>query len=112
MLELLEKETLNTAELAKIFEETVKRPVRPTWLSSEARLLSDRPPVQTPAERAALSNGNGQARGPQDASGNPELGRKIDEAANVGAHPLAEEESTTQVVEVPDGGRVDPSAGH
>jgi hypothetical protein len=37
------------------------------------------------------------------------MGHKIDEAAEAGAHPLAEEEPRTQVIEVPDGGRVDPS---
>jgi len=108
VLELLERETLNAAELAKIFEQVVKRPLRPTWLSSEARLLSDRPPVLTPAEQTAMSNG----RGPQDASGNDDLGRKIDDAANAGAHPLAEEEGRTRVIEVPEGGHVDPSGDH
>ena len=124
VLDLLEKETLGTAELAAIFADVRKRPHRPTWLSSESRLLSDIPPVLTPAERDAVSNGasngpnghnrNGYGNGyvPQDASGNPELGRRIDEAAEAGASPLAEEEPRTQVVEVPDGGRVDPSEDH
>ncbi|MDQ6911019.1 MAG: ATP-dependent zinc metalloprotease FtsH, partial [Actinomycetota bacterium] len=122
VLELLEKETLNAAELAVVFSAVRKRPMRPTWLSSESRLLSDLPPVLTPAEREAMSNGqNGQrgqngrggfnrnGYGPQDATGDTEMGQKIDEAAEAGAHPLAEEEPRTHVVEVPDGGRVDPS---
>ncbi|GAB3599174.1 ATP-dependent zinc metalloprotease FtsH [Kineococcus gypseus] len=55
---LLEKETLNQAELAQIFAPVVKRPQRPVWLSSERRHVSDRPPVAGPRERAAL-NGHG-----------------------------------------------------
>ncbi len=114
VLELLERETLNTVELAKIFEQVVKRPLRPTWLSSEARLLSDRPPVLTPAEQSAMSNGHGSRPGhaPQDASGNDDIGRKIDDAANAGAHPLAEDEGRTRIIEVPEGGHVDPSGDH
>ena len=55
VLELLEKETLNAAELAELFAGISKRPVRPKWLSSDHRTLSDRAPVLTPAERAARS---------------------------------------------------------
>lgn len=53
VLELLEKETLNQAELARIFEPITKRPPREVWLSSDERAVSDRPPVLTPGERAA-----------------------------------------------------------
>jgi cell division protease FtsH len=147
VLELLEKETLNAAELATIFQQVRKRPLRPTWLSSESRLLSDLPPVLTPAEREAMSsteyahagrnghnrNGYGQngsspngrtaqngqssqgaqsgqgSRGLQDASGDREMGQRIEDAAQAGANPLAEEEPRTQVIEVPEGGRIDPS---
>ncbi|ABS02027.1 ATP-dependent zinc metalloprotease FtsH [Kineococcus radiotolerans] len=45
---LLDKETLNQAELAEIFKPVVKRPQRPVWLSSERRHVSDIPPVPTP----------------------------------------------------------------
>ncbi|MGF1663681.1 MAG: ATP-dependent zinc metalloprotease FtsH [Kineosporiaceae bacterium] len=62
VLALFEKETLHAAELAEIFSDVVKRPARPVWLSSERRGVSDRPPVLTPAERAAL-NGNGGPHG-------------------------------------------------
>jgi cell division protease FtsH len=142
VLDLLEKETLGSAELAAIFGDVRKRPVRPLWLSSESRLLSDLPPVLTPAERDAMNNGaNGQSaynrngygqngshgqngsngsnrsngsngsngHTPQDASGDEEMEHKIDQAAQAGASPLADEEPRTQVIEVPDGGRVDPS---
>jgi cell division protease FtsH len=134
VLELLEKETLGTAELATMFEDVRKRPMRPLWLSSESRLLSDLPPVLTPAERDAMRGGSNGSNGaynrngygqngqngqnganghtPQDASGDEEMEHKIDQAAQAGANPLAEEEPRTQVIEVPDGGRVDPSEDH
>ncbi|WP_022918421.1 ATP-dependent zinc metalloprotease FtsH [Ruania albidiflava] len=60
--ELLERETLNQAELAEVFASVVKRDPRPVWLSSEDRPVSDIPPVQTPVERA---QGQGQMA-PQD----------------------------------------------
>jgi len=65
---LLERETLNRADLTEIFATVVKRPERPIWLSSERRLVSDIPPVQSPGERAsqnghaptvAINGGNG-----------------------------------------------------
>ncbi|MGV8883914.1 MAG: cell division protein FtsH, partial [Rhodoglobus sp.] len=48
--ELLEKETLDHNQLAEIFEGIEKLPERPLWLSSDARPLSDRPPVAVPAK--------------------------------------------------------------
>jgi len=61
VLELLEKESLNQAELAEIFAPVAKRPEREVWRSSEERGVSDRPPVLTPAERAALEEGTNGA---------------------------------------------------
>jgi cell division protease FtsH len=52
---LLERETLNKDELSEIFGPIVKRPLRPTWLSSDRRTVSEIPPVQSPAERAAAN---------------------------------------------------------
>ncbi|GIG27749.1 ATP-dependent zinc metalloprotease FtsH [Cellulomonas marina] len=63
VLELLEKETLNAEQLVEVFRPITKRPPREVWLSSELRHVSDRPPVMTPAETAAL---NGHAVIPQD----------------------------------------------
>jgi cell division protease FtsH len=54
VLELLEKETLNQQELARIFEPVVKREPREVWLTNDERGVSDRPPVMTPAELAEL----------------------------------------------------------
>ena len=109
VLELLEKETLNAAELAELFSGISKRPVRPTWLSSERRTLSDLPPVMTPAERAALngSNGSGAPAGATVTPGDPATQAEIDAAAEAGAGPEGEH-PPTQVIEVPDGGRVEP----
>ncbi|TGO06486.1 ATP-dependent zinc metalloprotease FtsH [Serinibacter arcticus] len=53
VLELLEHETLNEKELARVFAPVVKRDPRPVWHSSTARPVSSRPPVATPAEIAA-----------------------------------------------------------
>jgi len=71
VLELLEKETLNQEQLAEIFAPIVKRPPRDVWLSGEERAVSDRGPVLTPAEKAAL---NGHPVVPQDeaAAAHPE----------------------------------------
>jgi cell division protease FtsH len=60
--QLLERETLNKADLAEVFAPVVKRPVRPIWLSSERRAVSDIPPVLTPNERAkASASANGHS---------------------------------------------------
>ncbi|WP_153397755.1 ATP-dependent zinc metalloprotease FtsH [Ornithinicoccus halotolerans] len=80
VLELLEKETLNHQALAEVFADIVKRPERPVWLSSDRRSVHERGPVLTDAERRAMTNGHKDER----------------------EHPPAE------VVEVPEGGRVDP----
>src|SRR5690606_8897056 len=70
VLDLLEHETLNAAELAEIFADVRKRPERPTWLSSDLRVHSDRPPVLTPAEERAL-NGAGPDGRAANGSGAP-----------------------------------------
>ena len=63
VLELLEHETLNQAELARVFAPIVKRPARDVWLSSTERPVATRPPVMTPAEKAEQ---NGHPVVPQD----------------------------------------------
>ena len=110
VLDLLDKETLNAAELAEIFKDVRKRPVRDLWLSSEHRTLSDRPPVLTPAEQAALngrSNGSGAPAGASVNPGDPGTEADIDAAARAGAPTQAEDTPPTQIIQVPDGGRVD-----
>ncbi|MEE6273594.1 ATP-dependent zinc metalloprotease FtsH [Georgenia sp. MJ206] len=87
VLELLDKETLNENELREIFAPVTKRPARPVWLSSDARRVSQRPPVRTPAEVAA---------------GAPDM-LPQDEAAAAG-------EPATGLGEVPPGGQVGGTA--
>ncbi|MFT4186923.1 MAG: ATP-dependent zinc metalloprotease FtsH [Micrococcaceae bacterium] len=50
-LELLEKETLNEQELSEIFAPVKKSELRPVWLSSSERPVSNVPPVVTKKER-------------------------------------------------------------
>jgi len=79
VLKLFEKETLGGPELLDIFADIHKAPERPVWLSSERRPISQQPPVLTPNEIKAASNG----------------------------HVLPEpERPPVAVVEVPDGGTV------
>src|SRR5580765_1725239 len=86
VLNLLERETLNKDDLAAIFQPVQKRPERPVWLSSERRPISELPPVLTPAEKARM-NGH--------------------------AVPAPEEEHPpSAIVEVPEGGPVDPGPIH
>lgn len=78
---LLERETLNQAELAEVFAPIAKRPPRPVWLSSAHRTVSELPPVRSPKEIAAGST----AVYPQDeaaAAGSPTSGIQPDSAAN------------------------------
>jgi cell division protease FtsH len=86
VLNLLERETLNKDDLAEIFAPVQKRPERPIWLSSERRPISELPPVLTPAEKARM---NGHAV-PE-----PEV-----------EHP------PTAIIEVPEGGTIDPGSTH
>ena len=89
VLELLEKETLDVDQLKVIFADVRKRPRRKIWLSSEQRQVSDRPPVLTPDEQKAVAAG-------------VDL-EKVEEQQQAELHP------PEAVIEVPDGGYVDPS---
>ena len=88
-----------------IFEPVRKRPLRPTWLSSETRFLSDQPPVLTPAERAAQNGSHGL----ESAGSDRQTAEAIDRAAEAGTPKAAEEHPPTQVIEVPEGGQVSPN---
>jgi cell division protease FtsH len=59
VLELLEKETLDKAQVAGIFEQLHKRTPRSVWLSATSRPVSDQGPVLTPKETEALSGTSG-----------------------------------------------------
>jgi cell division protease FtsH len=103
VLDLLEHETLNAKELAEIFADVVKRPKRPTWLSSEHRTISTIPPVLTPAEREAVAAREAE----QTPAGDSTVTEAIDRAAEEGASLYPQEHPTTEVREVPPGEQVD-----
>jgi len=48
--ELLEKETLDHEELARIFKDVKRLPERPQWLSSKKRPISELPPIAVPSK--------------------------------------------------------------
>ena len=51
--ELMERETPNQDEIARIFKTVKKLPVRPLWLSKKTRPVSKQGPIQIPKRRAA-----------------------------------------------------------
>ncbi|HET7900892.1 MAG TPA: ATP-dependent zinc metalloprotease FtsH [Candidatus Nanopelagicales bacterium] len=71
VVELLEKETLDKADVERIFEPLNRRPVRPAWTGSSRRTPSDRGPVQSPQELAALAGANGAIVANGSANGAP-----------------------------------------
>jgi cell division protease FtsH len=73
VVELLEKETLDKEDVARIFEPLRRRPERPAWTGSSRRTPSDRGPVMTPAEIAAANGShgpNGSANGSANGAAN------------------------------------------
>ncbi|MHA7140054.1 MULTISPECIES: ATP-dependent zinc metalloprotease FtsH [unclassified Arthrobacter] len=54
-LELLERETLNQAEIAEVFTEIRKRDLRDVWLSKDSRPVHALPPVVSKKEREEAS---------------------------------------------------------
>ncbi|WP_026821300.1 ATP-dependent zinc metalloprotease FtsH [Arthrobacter castelli] len=84
-LELLERETLNQAEIADLFRDVRKRDLREVWLSSESRPVSSIPPVVTPAERAqAAADGEPDpvTVPPQDQAANADMPQPYDPPAS------------------------------
>ena len=120
VLELLEHETLNAKELAEIFADVRKRPVRPTWLSSEHRTISTIPPVLTPAEQEAVRKREAEQGAPvtvpssvereaahgEETQGDARVTDAIDRAAQEGASPYAED-PTTEIRQAPPADRAD-----
>ncbi len=68
---LLEKETLDQAELAEIFKDVKKLPPRPQWLSSDRRPVSDLPAVSMPKPQAPIDPGAVDGGIDSDGSGAP-----------------------------------------
>jgi cell division protease FtsH len=58
VLALLERETLDKAEVAEVFEPLRRRSVRPAWTGSPDRVPSTIPPIDVPPKSA--SNGSAQ----------------------------------------------------
>ncbi|WP_224766225.1 ATP-dependent zinc metalloprotease FtsH [Nocardioides campestrisoli] len=59
VLELMDKETLDKAEIARIFEALRLRPRRPAWTGSPTRTPSDIPPVEIPQAIRDRAKANG-----------------------------------------------------
>jgi cell division protease FtsH len=59
VLELMDKETLDKAEVAEIFEALRRRPARPAWTGSPDRKASQIPPVEIPQAIRDRVAGNG-----------------------------------------------------
>jgi cell division protease FtsH len=72
VVELLERETLDKAEVAAIFEPLRRRTTRPAWTGSDSRIPSTIPPVAS--IEAARGNGGGFGTGSE---GDPEVGTVI-----------------------------------
>ncbi|MFB9163947.1 ATP-dependent zinc metalloprotease FtsH [Arthrobacter psychrochitiniphilus] len=84
-LELLERETLNQAEIAKIFIDLRKPAQRRVWLSKESRPVSDLPPVITEKERreaAAAGEPNPETLSPEDQIAKAQLSGELDAPGN------------------------------
>ncbi|HEU4947790.1 MAG TPA: ATP-dependent zinc metalloprotease FtsH [Kribbella sp.] len=77
--ELLERETLDKAEVARVFTPVVKREPRPAWTGSSTRVPSEQPPVM-PVPNRGQQNGSlsdvipGGSVGPDEAAKPPTYG--------------------------------------
>ncbi len=60
VLELMEKETLDKSQVARIFEPLRRRQIRPAWTGSDERVPSTVPPVVGAAAARATSGQNGR----------------------------------------------------
>lgn len=65
VLALLDKETLDKAEIASIFEALTMNPARPAWTGSPARVPSTIPPVDIPQEIRDRVHANGTVQDPE-----------------------------------------------
>ena len=79
VLELMEKETLSKDDLARIFAPVTKRPSHNAYSGFGKRLPSDKPPVLTPNELAAVGAGRGvgAANGTRPGTVGPQPGPSV-----------------------------------
>jgi cell division protease FtsH len=76
--ELLEKETLDKAQVAQIFEPLRRREIRPAWTGSETRVPSTVPPVKSSTNGRAPEAG--VVIGPDSGPDAPPPGDPADES--------------------------------
>ncbi len=69
---LLERETLNQAEVAEVFEPLLKRPARPAWTGSPTRVPSELPPVDSPRTLGQMNGNGSKSTASQEPSGSAE----------------------------------------
>jgi cell division protease FtsH len=67
VVELLDKETLDKGQIARVFEPLRRRPARPAWTGSPTREPSSIPPVHIPQAVKERATANGHA--PDDSQG-------------------------------------------
>ncbi len=63
VVELMEKETLDKAQVARIFEPLRRREIRPAWTGSDSRTPSALPPVEVPHRNGASADVSGPEEG-------------------------------------------------
>jgi cell division protease FtsH len=85
VVELLEKETLDKAQIAQIFEPLNRRVSRPAWTGSSRRLPSDLPPVLVPVTAVP----NGYPNGASNGSNGVGSGVAVSAAPNASEAPVA-----------------------
>ena len=66
VLALLERETLDKAEVAEVFEPLRRRPIRPAWTGSPTRNPSAIPPVDVPEAVREKASANGAGEKPDE----------------------------------------------
>jgi len=87
VLRLMDRETLSKDEVLEVFAPIVKRPTRGSWTGSGRRRPSNRPPVLTPGEVAAItaSSTNGSGANGSVVNGNGSNGSNGANGSNGGA---------------------------
>jgi cell division protease FtsH len=94
--ELLEKETLDEAQLAEIFAPVVKRDPRSVWLASRDRPVSTRPPIEAPAARRVAEARAHEAAQAEAAQAAGQAGTAQSDSAQEGSAPEAAETPQSQ----------------
>ena len=106
VLELMEHETLNAEEIARVFAPVVRRELRPVWLSSERRAVSTRPPVLSALEVRRLDGAANGANGSNGSNGQVTMTkeRPAGQPAPQDQLAIGHEHPVDAVGEVPDDG--------